>query len=362
VTQSWKATHEQIDGGAMDGFVRSVDNVEPMGYYPPEVLPFAYSLANTFTLVDRWFCSVPGPTYPNRRFLLSGTAYGATVTGPDTLLDLPPAHGTIFDRLAEQHISWGNYFTDVPMTMVIPSIILKHLDHHHRISKFFEDCQSGSLPSVSFVDPGIGAFSSIAAAVASLPTAVKDALRLIGADFQDLPPDETEEDPHDMYDGELWAHKVLEAVLRSPSWERTLLIYTYDEHGGYYDHVPPPAAIPPDDVPPALKPGDPPGGFDRYGFRVPAGVVSPYSKKDYVSHTVYDHTSVLKTVEEKWNLPALTNRDANANSMFDMIDLTEKPAFLKPPTLPAGADPTPKAGCLTTGPGTIPPPSAVTTA
>jgi phospholipase C len=151
-------------------------------------------------------------------------------------------------------------------------------------------------------------------------------------------------------------------VMSSPNWHSTMLIWTYDEHGGYYDHVPPPTAIPPDDVPPALKPGDPPGGFDRYGFRVPSGVVSPYSKKNFVSHTVYDHTSILKTVEVKWNLPALTRRAANANSLFDMLDLEKKPAFLKPPKLPAAPNPTPKAGCLTTGAGTIPPPSAVTKA
>jgi phospholipase C len=141
-----------------------------------------------------------------------------------------------------------------------------------------------------------------------------------------------------------------------------MLIWTYDEHGGYYDHVPPPPAIAPDDVPPALKAGDPPGGFDRYGFRVPSGVVSPYAKKDFVSHTLYDHTSILKTVEEKWNLPALTRRDANANSLFDMLDLTKKPAFLNPPRLPAAPNPAPKAGCLSSGPGVIPPPSAVTKA
>ena len=145
--------------------------------------------------------------------------------------------------------------------------------------------------------------------------------------------------------------KVVNAVMSSPNWPKTMLIWTYDEHGGYYDHVPPPAAIPPDDIPPNLAPGDPPGGFNQYGFRVPAGVVSPYAKKDFVSHTVYDHTSILKTIEEKWNLPALTRRDANANSLFDMLDLTAKPAFLKPPKLPAGANPVAKEGCLTTGPG-----------
>ncbi len=100
ITQTWQATHEQINGGAMDGFVRWAKAVEPMGYYTPGLLPFAYSLASTFTLANRWFCSVPGPTYPNRRFLLAGTAYDATVTAPDTLLDPPPAHGTIFDEMS----------------------------------------------------------------------------------------------------------------------------------------------------------------------------------------------------------------------------------------------------------------------
>ncbi len=338
VSQSWKATHEQINEGAMDGFVRSVDAREPMGYYTPDVLPFAYSLAGTFTLADQWFCSVPGPTYPNRRFLLAGTAYGGTVTGLGTLLDHPPPNGTIFDRLSDQHISWGNYFTDVPMTTVIPSIILKHADHHHRIDKFFDDCQAGSLPAVSFVDPAVGLLSSIAAAVASSPSVVKDALRLLGASFPDSPPAETEEDPGDMYYGEAWAHKVIEAVLRSPSWERTLLIYTYDEHGGYYDHVPPPAAVQPDEIRPELHAGDPAGGYDMYGPRVPAVVVSPYSKPAGVSGVVHDHTSVLATIEHKWNLPALTNRDANAATVMDFLDLESPPALLDPPPIQAPSE------------------------
>ena len=337
VSQSWKATHEQIDSGAMDGFVKSVGAQEPMGYYTPEVLPFAYSLANAFTLANRWFCSVPGPTYPNRRFLMAGTAYGGTVTGAGTLLDPAPPRGTIFDHLSSQGISWGDYFTDVPMTAVIPSIILKHADHHHLIDKFFHDCQAGSLPAVSFVDPAIGALSSIAAAIASLPSIIKDALKLLGANARDFPPAETEEDPEDMYYGERWAHEVVQAVLSSPSWSRTLLIYTYDEHGGYYDHVPPPSAVPPDEIPPKLQPGDPPGGYDMYGPRVPAVVVSPYSRPGGVSNVVCDHTSILATIESKWNLPALTDRDANAATVMDFLDLNNA-ALLKPPDLDAPSE------------------------
>jgi phospholipase C len=340
VAQSWKATHQQINGGAMDGFVRSSGAVEPMGYYTPEVLPFAYSLANNFTVGDHWFCSMPGPTYPNRRFLLAGTAFGGTVTSAGSLFDSPPHTGTIFDRLSEAHINWCDYFTDVPMTAVIPSIILKHADHHASIEKFFHDCQAGTLPAVSFVDPGIGAVSSIARTLNSLPSPVKDILGVLGANFSDSTPGETEEDPQNMYYGEAWAHSVIEAVLQSPKWRRTLLIYTYDEHGGYYDHVAPPRAIPPDRTPPSLQPGDPPGDYGEYGPRVPAIVVSPFSRPGGVTGVIHDHTSILATIEEKWNIPALTARDANARTVMDFLDTGSEalatPPFIQVPPKPPG--------------------------
>jgi phospholipase C len=329
VTQSWQATHEQIDGGQMDGFVRSVNSREPMGYYTPQVLPFAYSLANKFTVADHWFCSVPGPTYPNRRFLLAATAFGGTVTNPAALLDSPPPHGTILDRLSEHGINWASYCTDFPMTLTIPSAFLKHIDHHHTHDRFLHDCQAGTLPAVSFVDPAVGLVSSIASSIAGLPSIVKDALGLL------FPPPQTEEDPDDMYYGEMWAHETVEAVLRSPAWERTLLIYTYDEHGGYFDHVAPPRAIPPDDIAPVLPAGEQ-GAYDTYGPRVPAVVVSPYSRPGGVCKTVYDHTSILATIESKWNLPALTLRDANAETVMDCLDLNA-PALLHPGSLEAPA-------------------------
>jgi phospholipase C len=339
VTQSWKATHEQIAGGTMQGFVRSSGTVAPMGYYTRERLPFAYSLASTFTVADRGFCSVPGPTYPNRRFLLAGTAFGGTTTGPGTLLDPPPPHGTIFDRLSEHQISWCDYFTDVPMTAVIPSIILKHSGHLHPISRFFHDCQAGTLPAVSFVDPGVGVVDSIVSALSGLPFPIKEILKVIGASLGDAP-GETEEDPQDMYYGEAWAHRVVEAVLQSPQWKDTLLVYTYDEHGGYYDHVAPPGALPPDDIAPNLQAGDPPGRYDMYGPRVPAVVVSPRSKRGGVSNLTYDHTSILATIERKWNLPALTARDANAHDLMDFLDLAGEPLldppYIEAPVKPAG--------------------------
>ena len=149
----------------------------------------------------------------------------------------------------------------------------------------------------------------------------------------------------------------------SPLWRSTLLILTYDEHGGYYDHVSPPAALAPDAIPPMVQPGESTyDGFHRYGFRVPSVLVGPYVKRDYVSHVVYDHTSILAFLERKWNLPALTYRDANANDLTDFLDLgalaAGQPTFPELPTLAAPGDTPAALACLSTGPGTIPPASA----
>jgi phospholipase C len=174
----------------------------------------------------------------------------------------------------------------------------------------------------------------------------------------------SEENPQDVTLGESFAAAVINAVMDGPAWESTLLLWIYDEHGGYYDHVPPPAAIAPDDVPahnwqlslpswlrsvlqvvvpnylPKVENQDGgPDTYKRYGFRVPAVIVSPYARPDFVLSEVLDHTSVLKLIQEKWNLPPLTRRDAAAASPLAALDLDAPPAFLKPPSLPE-----PKAG------------------
>jgi phospholipase C len=326
VSQTWDATHEQIDGGSMEGFISSVDSIQPMGYWTEDVLPFAYSFARTFTLANRWFCSAPCQTYPNRRFLMAGTAYGDTATNDESLKDPPPPNGTIFDRLSAYGISWRNYFTDLPQTAIIPSIIEKYPANLSPVAQFFLDCAAGTLPSVSFVDPEFGALSDIGAPLTSVP-----GLQGLGVKLETTGGDE--ENPQDMSYGEYWAYQAVNAVLRSPAWPRTLLIYTYDEHGGYYDHVPPPAAIAPDSIAPELGPGEIPGGYDLYGPRVPGIVASPYSKPNATTDVVHDHTSVLATIEAKWNLPALTYRDANAKTVEDFLDLKSPPALLEPPTI-----------------------------
>ena len=256
---------------------------------------------------------------------MAGTAYGNIATDVQSLADPPPPNGTIFDRLHAHGISWRDYFTDIPYTAIIPSIVEKYPGNLATLDDFFDDCAKGTLPSVSFVDPEVGAVSLIGKTLASLPVLgpILGTLGTVGGD---------EEAPQDMYYGEAWAHRVVEAVLRSPAWPRTLLIYTYDEHGGYYDHVPPPPAIPPDSIPPQLTPGDVPGGYDIYGPRVPAVVASPYAKPHAVTDVVHDHTSVLATIEAKWNLPALTYRDANAATVMDFLD-PGNAAFTTPPAI-----------------------------
>ncbi len=384
-SQSWHATHIQWGQGKCDGFVTSAQAVQAaaragvadgevdtaadaafagMGYWTDGDLPFYYGLARTFPVADHWFSSCLGPTFPNRRFLIAGTAYGLIDDSPYNLLDYPPA-GTIFDTLTDHGISWVNYHPlaseqsrwrhyarhtrkmarrrlqsatrssswarkarkDITFTAdVYPLGIGRYMEHVRGLDQFFADADNGTLPSFTIVDPDFDAFS--------------------------------EENPQDIRKGESFAAEVINHVLHGAGWPHTLLIWVYDEHGGYYDHVPPPAAVPPDDVEgrsviggrgrveaflKPLLPGmvkgkenldEGPRRYDRYGFRVPAVIVSPYARPGYVCSTVLDHTSVLKLVEEKWNLPALTARDAAASSPLDALDLTGAPAFLKPPSLP----------------------------
>jgi phospholipase C len=208
---------------------------------------------------------------------------------------------------------------------VIGSTVEKYPENLSPIAQFFSDCAAGNLPSVSIVDPEFGVAGEVGGPLSQLP-----ALAPLGEKLSDT--GGSEENPQDMSYGEYWAYQAVKAILGSPAWPRTLLIYTYDEHGGYYDHVAPLAAIAPDSIPPKLGAGDVPGGYDIYGPRVPTVVASPYAKPNAVTNVVHDHTSFLATVEAKWNLPRLTYRDANAKTVMDFLDL-ESPSFLEPPTL-----------------------------
>jgi phospholipase C len=359
-SQEWRTAHEAYHEGKMDRFVSApISPTIPgdvggvaMGYWDGADLPFTYSLASAFPIADRWFSSLLGQTDPNRRFLIAGTSSGMTddlslsvsasslTVGnlvQDALLATPTP--TIFDVLTAFDIAWTDYTQSFPLGTTaeldptldsVPALL-----DMKPVGQFFTDAAAGNLPAFCFVEPDYGT--------------------------------QSQENPQNIVVGEALAAQVVHALGSSPAWERTLLVFTYDEHGGYYDHVPPPVALAPDLIPPIVQPGEPTyDGFNRYGFRVPAVLVSPYAKPNYVSHVVYDHTSVLALVERKWNLPALTLRDANANDLTDMIDLDAlragRPTF---PVLPPLAAPgnTPAAlACSKTGPGTIPPAGSITPA
>jgi len=329
--QNWNASHISYADGRNDGFVLASGPVA-MGYWTGEDIPFYYGLAQTFPLASRWFCSTLCQTYPNRRFLMAGTAAGIVSTSNASLLAPPPPNGNIFDRLDAHGITWRNYYTDLPSVAILLTYARANSNKLVPAGQFFTDAAAGTLPAVSLVDPAFNGGQS-------------------------------EENPDDIRIGEQFASQVINAAMSGPGWPKTLLVWLYDEHGGYYDHVPPPSAIAPDDIPPKLNPGDEPGGYDRYGFRVPAVIVSPYARRNYVSSTVRDHTAILKFIERKWNIGALTFRDANADDLFDCLDFVHPPAFLDPPTLPAPAlsDSNPPV-CMPGEPGTIPPPDAVTPA
>ena len=377
-SQSWRASHLQFDQGRNDGFVTSIEDVAPdtdatvgMGYWTAEDLCFYAGLARTFPLADRWFCSCLGPTFPNRRFLIAATAHGLIDDAIASIIDYPRS-GTLFDLLNRHGIGWINYHHVPALRLIGPRLagavglrgaralkllagqllpgiearvrgelqctanlyplgLARTIGHLRHIEHFFDHAAAGTLPSVSIVDPDFETYS--------------------------------EENPQDIRLGEGFAAAIINAVLHGPGWPHTLLLWLYDEHGGYYDHLPPPPAAEPDHVPPQsldhntgplrwlikhsglspqlhkLASGD--GRYDRYGFRVPAVVVCPYAKPDYVSSTPFDHTSALKLIEEKWNLPPLTRRDAAAVAPWDVIDLSAPPPFLDPPRLPPPTVPWP---------------------
>jgi phospholipase C len=299
-SQAWNASHQSYDGGRNDGFVRA-SGPTAMWFWDRRDLPFSYSLARSFPIGQRYFCSTLCQTYPNLRFLFAGTASG-TIDDHNGLT-IKPANGTIFDRLSAHGISWAGYYQDLASPWLVPGVLTAATSSRfHKFDQFYPDIAAGKLPAFTILNPNYGTTS--------------------------------EENPQDVQVGEQFVARAVRALMRAPTWRNTVIFLTYDEHGGYYDHVAPPRAIKPDSIPPMLQPGDLPGSYDRYGFRVPLIVISPWARKAYVSNVVQDHTSILAFVERKWNLPALTFRDANADAMTDYFDFS-KPAFAKPPPLAA---------------------------
>jgi phospholipase C len=307
---SWNGTHQEIDGGAMDGFTAA--NAVPadptghraMGYYDQTDLPFYYKLYSTFATGDRYFASAPTQTFPNRLYLYAATSFGHIRNDV-----IESSQKSIFELLDSRSIPWHIYASG---NQSYGSLFFSYVQHHAAghvfpISQYFTDLNNNALPSVTFIDPGI----------------------------DDNPQTENDEHPPaDVQLGQKYVADAINALIASPEWASSAFFLTYDEHGGFYDHVAPPAAPKPDNIAPMLQPGDAPGAFDIYGVRVPEVTVSPYAKPAFVSHVVHDHTSITRFIEDRFGLPNMTNRDLNADPMMEMFDFST-PALLNPPSMPA---------------------------
>jgi phospholipase C len=294
--------HEHVDvveqladgnGGFVHNFVKTYPGVglkekqAIMGYYPLDFLPGLHPLARSFRICDHWFSSLPGPTWPNRMFALSGTSMGSVKmpSGPhDLAMTRNQTQDTIFDRLSEAARTWRVFFYDFPT-----SLLLAHQREPDRarfysqVDTFFEMASGPEdhFPDFAVIEP-----------------------KYYGLDQNDDHP------PHNVMKAQKLIADTYNAVRSNRAlWESTLLIVFYDEHGGFYDHVVPTSAIPPDDY--AQEGYD----FKRYGVRVPALLISPWLDPG-VEKTEFDHTSVLRYLSDKWSLRPLTRRVEMANSII----------------------------------------------
>lgn len=301
-----EAVLQQIAGGDMSGFVKSFlarypdatgdELAQVMGYFPfgdtaaDDALPAIHQLAREFAVCDHWFSAMPGPTWQNRFFAHSSTSLGHT-----QMPSLRSVGGlrfyyqeTIFDRLSDAGISWRIFHDGVPQSIVLTRLLTRFLTWrgYDDMDDFFELTKgpADQFPAYSFIEPAY-----------------------FGRQENDQHP------PADMRDGEALIASVYNALrAKKELWESCLLVVLYDEHGGFFDHVNPPATVPPDAHTHEWA-------FDRLGVRVPAILVSPWVDKGVIK-TVFDHTSLLRYLCDKWDLPPLGQRmqaqagSARANS------------------------------------------------
>lgn len=287
---------------SMGGFVKSYASqrgktaVPPvpdrvMHGFLPEQVPVLSRLARQFAVCDRWHASAPCQTWPNRLFVHTGTADGYENNTPKAIpFEMP----TIFNRFEDLGIGngWKIYFHDVPQTVTLGKL-WGHLSNFNFFASFRQDASQGTLPKYSFIEPRY---------------------------FPDVELPNDQHPPHVVTMGEQLIAEVYNCLRAGPAWTETLLIITYDEHGGNYDHVAPPAATPPSST------RSIPFNFDRYGVRVPAVIISPYVRQGTVLRapgaTPFDHTSILATLRTRFALgPALTQRDAVAPDLDAALNL-----------------------------------------
>ncbi len=306
----WNAGRVQRDRGFLAA--GSGNDEYALGYFTAGDLPFYDRLTRRFTVLDRCHCSILGPTFPNREYLHSAQSGGIKTNALPFEVGYPQGFTwpTIWDRLTAAGVPCRYYYVDLPVTLLWGTRLLPL---SRPAAEYFTDAAAGQLPNVVFLDPG---FTS--------------ELR-------------TDEHPHgDVRDGQRLVYNYLKAFVESPHWERGLFILTYDEWGGFFDHVRPPRL--PDDRRSGVDAED----FGQAGFRVPARLISPWARPGFVDHVPYDHTSILRFIEWRFlgapphgpGRPGdtwfLTRRDRYANNIGlsllpegpdPEIDLTPPPAL-----------------------------------
>jgi phospholipase C len=276
----WTHAHAQWNSGANDGFLRTHQMVhhddptarEPMQYLVRDDVPVSWALADQYATADRWFCAVMGPTWPNRFYWHAATSQGQMDN------TLPPGGLTapsIYHRLNARGIPWMYYYGNIPVISFFQDLDITRMQP---FSQFLHDARAGVLPPVVYIDPAF-------------------------ANNDDHPP------VHPIHGQQLIA-AVYNALAQSPQWKNCLLVITYDEHGGFFDHVSPPTTV--DDRADQ--------GFNQLGFRVPTLVAGPYVKQGHVSSKQYDHCSALRELELAFGLEPLNQRTIAANDLADFID------------------------------------------
>src|SRR5262245_56712799 len=238
----------------MDGFTaRNAEPVDPsgartMGFYRRRDLPYYYKLYRSFATGDRYFSSALPQTFPNRQYLLAGTSGGHIRNDFPEDSEFPDQ---IFSRMDAAGVSWKVYYQQYTYAALFFSYVRDNPSKLRPIAEYFSDAAAGTLPEVAFVD--------------QTPLGQKNV-------------ENDEHPPANIQVGEAFAASVINALIASPNWGSSALFHTYDEHGGFFDHVPPPPACVPDANPPNLQPGDPPGAFHRYGIREPVAPAPPFPK------------------------------------------------------------------------------------
>lgn len=277
---SYEGGRIQLNNGACDGWLLSGRSDEfAIGYYTQSDLPF-YAFASTnWTICDNYFSAIMAGTFPNR--IYQHSAQTDRLSNTLELCQLP----TIWDRLDAKGLSGRYYFSDLPMLALWG---VKYVPILRRIDSFFEDCAAGNLPQVSYVEP-------------------RFLLAAQGLSGDDHP-------FADVRDGQAFLAKVHNAIVSSPKWTNTVLVINYDEWGGFFDHVPPGTGP----VPEADRAAGDTSGLR--GFRVPCVIVSPWSGGGRVVKELFDHNSVLKMIEWRWDLEPLTVRDRTAKNLAEALD------------------------------------------